>query len=267
MQSRSVYGGRPAINTSQLTEGRRTGALAMKVGMIPLWDKWGERHATTVLHLDECQVIRVMTEETDGYTAMQLGVGEKKLRRVKITEAGQYLEKANSIPGGIKPKRKLMEFRISPDSMLPVGTKIQGMHFVAGQLIDVCGISKGKGFQGVMKRHNFRGGPASHGTSRNHRKPGSTGCRQDPGRTFKNKKMPGRMGSDRITTQNLKILKIDPIRDLIYVKGIIFRSCVFCYLFFFVCCIDSIVCFSLELIPFSGESVCYIWRIVWFFVV
>jgi large subunit ribosomal protein L3 len=112
----------------QLTEGRRTGALAMKVGMLPLWDQWGERHATTVLHLDTCQVVQVKTNDTEGYTALQLGVGQAKLSRVNITTAGQYKK------AGLEPNRKLMEFRVTPDSILPVGTKIQAMHFIPGQV-------------------------------------------------------------------------------------------------------------------------------------
>jgi len=204
---------RPPVNTSQLPEGRRVGALAMKVGMLPVWDKWGERHPATVLHLDECQVVQVKTEENNGYYSMQLGVGEAKPSRVNISSQGHFDK------FGVKPKRKLMEFRVTPDALLSPGTKISAMHFVPGQLVDVCGVSKGKGFAGVMKRWNFGGGRATHGNSLAHRIPGSTGCRQDPGRVFKNKKMPGRMGGEKITAQNLFILKIDPIRDLLYVKG------------------------------------------------
>ena len=181
----------------QLTEGRRTGALAMKVGMLPIWDKWGERHAVTVLQLDECDVVQVKREDTDGYVAMQLGVGEAKRCRVKISAMGHYKR------ADVKPKRKLMEFRVSPDSIVPegiiriishltshttiltfqlsfmndsscfVGTRIRALHFVPGQFVDVCGISKGKGFQGVMKRWNFSGGRASHGNSLAHRIPGN----------------------------------------------------------------------------------------------
>lgn len=204
---------RPPVNTSQLTEGRRTGALAMKVGMLAIWDAWGVRIPVTVLHLDSCQVVQVKTEETNGYTALQLGVGEAKPNRVKITAAGHFNK------AGVKPKRKLEEFRITPDALLPVGTQINAVHFVAGQLVDIRGITKGKGFQGVMKRWNFSGGRASHGNSRNHRTLGSTGQCQDPGRVWKGKKMPGRMGGKNNTTQNLKVVKIDPVRNLVYVKG------------------------------------------------
>lgn len=126
----------------------------------------------------------------------------------------KHFEKAN-----VTPSRKLMEFRVSPDCLLDTGTKISALHFVPGQLLDVCGTSRGKGFAGVMKRWGFGGGSASHGNSLSHRAPGSTGCRQDPGRVFKGKKMAGRMGGKRVTKQNLMLLKIDPERDLLYVKG------------------------------------------------
>mmetsp|Transcript_15682 Transcript_15682/g.26141 ORF Transcript_15682/g.26141 Transcript_15682/m.26141 type:complete len:290 (+) Transcript_15682:47-916(+) len=204
---------RPSVNTSQLKEGRRTGALAMKVGMLGIWDAWGVRIPVTILHLDACEVVQVKTEESNGYTALQLGVGEAKASRVNITTAGHY-QKA-----GVVPKRKLEEFRVTPDALLPVGTQIHALHFVAGQLVDVRGITKGKGFQGVMKKWNFKGGRASHGNSRNHRTLGSTGQCQDPGRVWKGKKMPGRMGGRNKTTQNLKVVKIDPSRNLLYVRG------------------------------------------------
>jgi len=204
---------RPPVNTSQLTEGRRTGALAMKVGMLAIWDRWGVRYPVTVLHLDACQVINVKTDETNGYTALQLGVGEAKASRVNITTAGQYKKE------GITPKRHLEEFRVTPDALLAVGTQINAIHFVAGQLVDVRGVTKGKGFQGAMKKWGFSGGRASHGNSINHRTLGSTGSCQDPGRVWKNKKMAGRMGGRNKTTQNLKVMKIDPLRNLIYVSG------------------------------------------------
>ena len=120
---------RPSVNTSQLTEKRRSGALAMKVGMLSIWDKWGERHAVTVLQLDNCQVVQVKKEETEGYCALQLGVGEAKSNRVKISTAGHF-----KAAGDLTPNRKLMEFRVTPDSILPVGTKISSMHFVPGQV-------------------------------------------------------------------------------------------------------------------------------------
>lgn len=174
------------LSTQQLKEGRRTGALAMKVGMVAIWDQWGVRYPATVLQLDNCVVLQQKTVDTDGYTALQLGVGEAKLKNVGISKQGQYLKL------GLRPARKVEEFRVTPDCVLTPGTKISAMHFVPGQLVDVGGITKGKGFQGVMKRWNFGGGRATHGNSLSHRIPGSTGCRQDPGRVFKNKKMAGK---------------------------------------------------------------------------
>lgn len=194
---------RPAINTSQLKNGRRTGGLAMKVGMLGIYDKWGKRYPVTVLQLDNCQVVQTKTEDTDGYNAVQLGVGEAKVKRVNKPLMGHFSKHS------LVPNRKLMEFRVSKDCLLSPGTKIQATHFVAGQLVDVAGITKGKGFQGVVKRWGFAGGNASHGNSVSHRVPGSTGCRQDPGKVFKNKKLPGRMGGERVTMQNLKVLKVE----------------------------------------------------------
>eukprot|EP00903_Cladosiphon_okamuranus_P008410 g8086.t1 len=192
---------------------RRTGALAMKVGSMAIFDSWGVRHPVTVLQLDECEVLQVKTRETDGYTSLQLGIGERKWKNVNKAEAQRFRL------AGVNAKRKLMEFRVSPESLLPVGFRVRAQHFVAGQKVDVCGTSKGKGFQGGMKRWGFNGQAASHGVSKTHRHIGSTGQCQDPGRVFKGKKMPGRMGNDRVTVQNLKILKIDPRRDLLFVKG------------------------------------------------
>ena len=183
------------------------------MGMLAIWDKWGERHAVTAIHFDDVRVLQVKREDTDGYTALQLGAGERKMKRAKKSVIA-HCAKVES-----PPKRKITEFRVTPDCIIDTGTKIRATHFVAGQLVDVCGISKGKGFQGGMKRWNMSGGNASHGASLSHRSLGSTGHRQNPGRVFKGKKMPGRLGTDRITVQNLKIMKIDPERDLIYVKG------------------------------------------------
>lgn len=185
----------------------------MKVGMLAVYDDWGKRWPCTVLHLDDCRVVQVKTLETDGYSALQLGVGEAKTRRVGITAMGHF-NKAEVVP-----KRKLWEFRISPDMIVPMGTQIRARHFVPGQLVDVCGYSKGKGTQGAMKLWGFGGGRATHGNSLAHRVLGSTGQRQDPGRTFKGKKMPGKMGNERITTQNVKVIKVDPKRELVYVYG------------------------------------------------
>ncbi len=157
----------------------------MKVGMLAIWDQWGERHAVSVLHMDDVRVVQTKTVENEGYFGLQVGVGEAKLRRVQPRILGQYKK------AGLSPKRNLQEFRITGDCVLPPGTHLRALHFVPGQLVDVAGTSKGKGFAGVMKRWNFGGGRATHGNSLSHRVPGSTGCRQDPGRVFKNKKMPG----------------------------------------------------------------------------
>lgn len=194
-------------------DSKRTGALAMKVGMIPVWDKWGKRHPITVLQMDDCEVVQVKTEEIEGYNALQLGVGEAKEKNVNRAMLHHYKKQ------GVKPKRKLMEFRVSKEGLLPVGTQLSAAHFVPGQTVDVSGKSKGKGFQGVMKRHHYAGGTASHGNSKNHRTMGSTGMCQDPGRVFKGKKMPGRMGGTNNTIANLWVYKVELDRNLLYVKG------------------------------------------------
>ncbi|KAG5181324.1 translation protein [Tribonema minus] len=181
--------------------------------MTQIWDAWGERHAVTVLHLDACQVTQVCREETHGYTAVQVGAGEAKPKNVRKSLAGLFAK------AGVPPKRRLGEFRVTPDALLPVGFRLRAQHFVPGQLIDVRGTTKGKGFQGGMKRWNFKGQRASHGVSKTHRHIGSTGQCQDPGRVFKGKKMPGRMGGTAVTVQCLRILKLDTQRDLLFVKG------------------------------------------------
>jgi len=205
VQSRGLK--RPPVNTSQLEEGRRSGLLAMKVGMLPFYDKWGVRCTVTVLQADNVFVVQHKKNETEGYDALQLSVGEAKRKNLKGSQLGQY-DKVGLVAG-----RDLQEFRITPDAAVEVGSQLHATHFVPGQLVDVCGTSKGKGFQGVMKRHNFSGGRATHGNSKNHRTPGSTGGAQDPGRTFKGQKMPGRMGGDRKTVQNLKVTHDDHDHD------------------------------------------------------
>ncbi|CCI49906.1 unnamed protein product [Albugo candida] len=181
--------------------------------MISVWDFYGVAHGCTVLQVEECQVTQVKTSDIHGFDALQLGVGLRKPRNVVKPLMG-HLKKA-----GVAPKRQLQEFRVSQEGILPAGTTLNATHFLPGQFVDVCGISKGKGFQGVMKLHNFSGQPASHGNSKTHRHMGSTGQCQDPGRVFKGKKMPGRMGNRRVTRDNLWIVKIDTIRNLLYVKG------------------------------------------------
>ena len=191
----------------------RTGVIVKKVGMTRVFTDKGEHVPVTVLQLDKCQVVARRTVETDGYTAVQLGVGTQKTHRVTQPMRGHFA-KAN-----VEPKRKLQEFRVSTDNLLEVGDEITADHFVPGQLVDVAGHAVGKGFQGVMKRWNFGGLEATHGVSISHRSHGSTGQRQDPGKVFKNKKMPGHLGDERVTTQNLKIVRTDADRGLILVEG------------------------------------------------
>jgi large subunit ribosomal protein L3 len=191
----------------------RTGVITQKVGMTRLFTADGRHVPVTVLKLDGCQVVAQRTKEKDGYTALQLGSGLAKVKRVTKAERGHFAK------AQVEPKRKLAEFRVSPDNMVDVGAVITAEHFVPGQLVDVSGITIGKGFAGVMKRHNFGGLEASHGVSISHRSPGSTGNRQDPGRTFKGKKMAGHMGQVLVTTQNVEIAKVDVERGLIMIKG------------------------------------------------
>lgn len=191
----------------------RSGVIAKKLGMTRLFMEDGRQVPVTVLQLDGLQVVAQRTTDTDGYTAVQLGAGSAKAKRVSAPMRG-YFAKSN-----VAPKRKLAEFRVTPDNMIDVGEEITADHYFAGQFVDVAGTSIGKGFQGVMKRHNFGGLRASHGVSVSHRSHGSTGQCQDPGKVFKGKKMAGHMGSVRITTQNLQIVRCDADRGLIMVKG------------------------------------------------
>ena len=191
----------------------RSGVIAQKVGMTRIYTDAGEHVPVTVLRMESCQVVAQRTEEKNGYTAVQLGVGVAKVKNVSKASRGTFAV------AQVEPKAKVAEFRVSIDNMLDVGTEIAASHFIAGQLVDVTGTSIGKGFAGGMKRWNFGGLRATHGVSVSHRSIGSTGGRQDPGKTFKNKKMPGHMGVDRITTLNLKVVDTDPARGLILVEG------------------------------------------------
>ena len=191
----------------------RSGVIAQKVGMTRVFTDAGEHVPVTVLKVDSCQVVAHRTKDKNGYTALQLGVGRAKVKNVSAAERGRFAV------AKVEPKRKLAEFRVTEDAMIPVGAEITADHFVEGQFVDVCGISIGKGFAGGMKRWNFGGLRASHGVSVSHRSIGSTGGRQDPGKTFKNKKMPGHMGVDRITTLNLRVVQLDIERGLILVEG------------------------------------------------
>lgn len=191
----------------------RTGVIVKKVGMTRVFTDKGEHVPVTVLQLDKCQVVARRTVETDGYTAVQLGVGTQKTHRVTQPMRGHFA-KAN-----VEPKRKLQEFRVSSDNLLEVGDEITADHFVPGQLVDVAGHTVGKGFQGVMKRWNFGGLEATHGVSISHRSHGSTGQRQDPGKVFKGKKMAGHLGTELVTTQNVQVVRTDVERGLILVRG------------------------------------------------
>src|ERR687897_1080720 len=191
----------------------RSGVIAQKVGMTRIFTDAGEHIPVTVLKVDQCQVVAHRTMEKNGYTALQVGVGKAKVKNVSSAERGRFAVVQ------VEPKRKLAEFRVSDDALIPVGAEITADHFVVGQFVDVTGITTGKGFAGGMKRWNFRGLRATHGVSVSHRSIGSTGGRQDPGKTFKNKKMPGHMGVDRVTTLNLKVVQTDVERGLILVEG------------------------------------------------
>ena len=191
----------------------RTGLIAKKLGMTRIFKDDGSHVPVTVLLMDEVQVVDVRTKERDGYTAVQLGWGTAKVKNVSQPNKGHYAKLK------VEPKAKLVEFRVQADAILETGAYLSADHFVVGQKIDVCGVTKGKGFAGGMKRWNFRGLEASHGVSVSHRSLGSTGNRQDPGKTFKNKKMAGHMGSDRITTLNLEIAAVDAARGLVMVRG------------------------------------------------
>ena len=191
----------------------RSGVIAKKLGMTRLFMEDGRQVPVTVLQLDALQVVAQRTVETDGYTAVQLGAGTAKAKRVSAPMRGHFAK------ASVAPKRKLAEFRVSPDNLIEVGAEISAEHYVAGQLVDIAGTSIGKGFAGVMKRHNFGGLRASHGVSISHRSHGSTGQCQDPGKVFKGKKMAGHLGAVRVTTQNLEIVRTDADRGLIMVKG------------------------------------------------
>jgi len=191
----------------------RSGVIAQKVGMTRIFTEAGEHIPVTVLKLDNCQVVGHRTNDKNGYTALQLGAGTRKPARV--TKA----ERQNFAIAQVEPKRKLVEFRVTPENLIEVGAQITADHFIAGQFVDVTGSSQGKGFAGAMKRWNFGGLRATHGVSLSHRSHGSTGQRQDPGKVFKGKKMAGHMGSERVTTQNLVVVKTDPERGLLMIRG------------------------------------------------
>lgn len=191
----------------------RTGVIARKLGMTRIYSDTGDHIPVTVMQLDTCQVVAQRNAEKNGYTALQLGAGTKKAKRVSKADRGQFA-KAN-----VEPKAKVVEFRVSEENLVNVGEEIIADHYFEGQFVDVTGTSIGKGFAGAMKRHNFGGLRATHGVSISHRSHGSTGQCQDPGKVFKGKKMAGHMGATRVTTQNLQVIKTDTDRGLILIKG------------------------------------------------
>ena len=191
----------------------RSGVIAQKVGMTRIFTDAGEHIPVTVLRLGNCQVVGHRTVEKNGYTALQLGAGRCKVKRLTQAARGHFAAVE------VEPKRRLAEFRVSPKNLIDVGAEITADHFVEGQYVDVSGTTVGKGFAGVMKRHGFRGLRASHGVSLKHRSGGSTGNSQDPGKVFKGKKMAGQMGNTNVTTQNLRVVRTDPERGLIMIRG------------------------------------------------
>lgn len=192
----------------------RTGLIAEKIGMTQVFAADGTLVPVTVLRVNNCVVIGKKTKDSaDGYTAVQLAAGQVKPNNLTKPVRGFFAKK------GIEPRAHIKEFRVDVEHLLELGTEITAAHFTAGQMIDVTGISIGKGFAGAMKRHNFGGLRASHGVSVVHRSHGSTGNRQDPGKVFKNKKMAGHMGARKVTKLNLTVHGIDTDRGLIFVKG------------------------------------------------
>jgi large subunit ribosomal protein L3 len=191
----------------------RTGVIAKKLGMARFFDEAGVHVPVTVLSLEGCQVVSQRNAERDGYVALQLGAGFKKPKNTSKAMRGHFAT------GEVEPKRTLAEFKVSPDNLIEVGAELTADHFVPGQKVDVTGTTVGKGFAGAMKRWNFGGMRATHGVSVSHRAHGSTGNRQDPGKTFKNKKMAGHLGQETVTTLNITVWRVDVERGLIMVKG------------------------------------------------
>jgi len=191
----------------------RTGVIAKKLGMARFFDEAGAHVPVTVLSLEGCQVVAHRTKDKDGYVALQLGAGSKKPKNTSKALRGHFAK------GEVEPKHKVVEFRVSEDNLIDVGAEITADHFLPGQKIDVTATTVGKGFAGAMKRWNFGGLRATHGVSVSHRSHGSTGQRQDPGRTFKGKKMAGHLGQETVTTLNVTVWRVDVERGLILVKG------------------------------------------------
>lgn len=191
----------------------RTGLIAKKLGMSRIFNEDGSTVPVTLLHVDNVRVVSQRTQETDGYVALQLGIGSTKPKNVSKANKGHFAK------AGVEAPHRVVEFRVAADAVVAAGTTLGPAHFVKGQKIDVTGTTKGKGFAGAMKRWNFAGLEATHGVSVSHRSHGSTGNRQDPGKTFKNKKMAGHLGVERVTTQNLEVAAVDAEKGLLFVKG------------------------------------------------
>ncbi|MDE2486360.1 MAG: 50S ribosomal protein L3 [Alphaproteobacteria bacterium] len=191
----------------------RTGVIAKKLGMTRFFDEAGAHVPVTVLSLEGCQVVGQRTTERDGYVALQLGAGAKKPKNTSKAMRGHFAK------AEVEPKRTVAEFRVSEDNIIDVGAEITADHFVPGQKVDITGVTVGKGFAGGIKRWNFGGLRATHGVSVSHRSLGSTGNRQDPGRTFPGKKMAGHLGQETVTTLNLTVWRVDAERGLILVRG------------------------------------------------
>ena len=191
----------------------RSGVIAKKLGMTRLFLEGGKQVPVTVLQLDSLQVVAQRTNDKDGYTAVQLGAGTAKAKRTTAAMRGHFAA------ANVAPKRKIAEFRVTPDNLIEIGAEITADHYLEGQYVDIAGTSIGKGFAGAMKRHNFGGLRASHGVSVSHRSHGSTGQCQDPGKVFKGKKMAGQMGNVRHTTQSLEVVRVDLDNNLLLIKG------------------------------------------------
>jgi large subunit ribosomal protein L3 len=191
----------------------RTGLIARKLGMTRIFTEDGNHVPVTLLAVENCQVVAVRTPEKDGYSALQLGVGTAKVKNVSKPQRGHFAQ------AKVEPKARVAEFRVPEDAVVEVGAEITAAHFLPGQRVDVVGTSIGKGFAGAMKRHNFGGLRATHGVSVSHRSHGSTGQRQSPGKTFKNKKMAGHLGAARVTVQSLVVISADHERGLLMLKG------------------------------------------------
>lgn len=196
-----------------MAQSLRHGLLTKKVGMTRIFNAAGQHVPVTVLQIEAEQVTAQRTVEKDGYSAIQVAAFPKKAQRVSKPELGHFRK------AGVEPKQKMVEFRVAPENLVAVGTELKADHFQAGQLVDVSGVTKGRGFTGVMFRWNFGGGRATHGNSLSHRVHGGTGQRQDPGKVFKEKKMAGHYGVENVTTQNLEVVRVDAEKGLLLIKG------------------------------------------------